>query len=350
MTKFIWKGENVVSKIQKMILALTLVLIILASSLVLGLTKQTRHQELATRQAIEESIQESVQAIKEAEQKELAKFDYPSDIYDKELLKKNQLQVLATDQFSSVDQVIEKVLTDYHIDTNAVSIVYQDYVTGEAYRLNADQYRIAASTIKPIYAMLFLDLVDRGVYQLDTEFPYSASYHADGAGSITNGQPQASYSLKDLMAEMIIYSDNTATNMLYSIYNGQVQPILQAVAQRMNLQDLPGDFYVDNYITAEALSQALTAISQETKYEYLLTLMKEEKERQLFTSYVKQGMANKFGRIDQYVHDAGIYYENDQAQYSLVVMTENLIDADQVLAELNLRVNEWHRSQVKSHE
>lgn len=69
MTKFIWKGENVVSKTQKMILALTLILIILASSLVLGLTKQTRRQELAARQAIEESIQESVQAIKEAEQK-----------------------------------------------------------------------------------------------------------------------------------------------------------------------------------------------------------------------------------------------------------------------------------------
>lgn len=325
-----------------------MVLLLTATGLVISLARHTKHEEKMARQAVEDSVAESVKAIKDAEESRLALTAFDPAIYDKELLIKDQLQVLDAKKFESVDQVIDQVLNKYQVDANAMSIVFQDFVTGESYRINGDQYRIAASTIKPIYAMLFLDLVAQGVYQLETEFPYSASYHADGAGSITNGQPKAAYSLKELLAEMIIYSDNTATNMLYSIYNGQVQPILQAVAQSRGLENLPADFYSDNYITADALSQALQAIAQEPKYEYLLTLMKEEKERQLFTTYVKKGMANKFGRIDQYVHDAGIYYENDQAQYSLVVLSENLINADQVLAELNLRINEWHRSQVQA--
>lgn len=50
--------------------------------------------------------------------------------------------------------------------------------------------------------------------------------------------------------------------------------------------------------------------------------------------------------MDGAVNDAGIYYEDGQPIYALVVFTQDVDSADLFLEEINLRVNEWARSQL----
>ena len=74
-----------------------------------------------------------------------------------------------------------------------------------------------ASMVKVPVAISVLRGVESGAFTLDTTLRLRASDYVDGAGS-TNGYPLATpLSLRYLMEQMIIYSDNTASDMLIDL-------------------------------------------------------------------------------------------------------------------------------------
>ena len=56
-------------------------------------------------------------------------------------------------------------------------------------------------------------------------------------------------------------------------------------------------------------------------------------------------MATKYGQYNNVYHDTGIYYENGQPVYTLVLMTIDVGMVDTFMGELNLRINEWYHYQ-----
>ena len=96
--------------------------------------------------------------------------------------------------------------------------VYVSELGGHAsVSLRADKSWYIASMVKVPVAIAVLRGVDAGAFTLDTTLRLRASDYVDGAGS-TNGFPLATpLSVRYLMEQMIIFSDNTASDMLIDL-------------------------------------------------------------------------------------------------------------------------------------
>lgn len=80
--------------------------------------------------------------------------------------------------------------------------------------LRADERWYMASGIKVPVAIAVLRGVERGDWQLDSRLPLAANDFVDGAGSTNQYGPGERLSVRFLLEQMIIYSDNTATDRL----------------------------------------------------------------------------------------------------------------------------------------
>jgi len=98
-----------------------------------------------------------------------------------------------------------------------IGVYVRDLDTGHAISYKADQRWYLASMVKVPVAMAVLRGIERGDYTLDTEVTLRASDYVDGAGT-TNRQPVGQpIAIRVLLEQMIIYSDNTASDMLIDL-------------------------------------------------------------------------------------------------------------------------------------
>ena len=101
--------------------------------------------------------------------------------------------------------------------TAGVGIYVRDLETGVAVSHRADESWYLASTVKVPVALAVLRAVERGDFTLDTTLRVRAADYVDGAGS-TNWKPVGTpLSVRYLVEQMIIYSDNTASDMLIGL-------------------------------------------------------------------------------------------------------------------------------------
>lgn len=265
------------------------------------------------------------------------------EIYDLTLMKENHLQPGLGTKYHSIERLINDLMKKHQVNEKQIGLAYYNFSSGEHFYINENHYFIAASTTKVPVAMAYFDLIDQNKITLNQNIPFQNSYYEEGAGYITNSPIKKSYPLKDLIYNMIVYSDNTAWFGLkqnykkYGDLNNDILTILE-------INEVPEYYNSDNYSCAYLAEKWLLHIASNEKYYKLIEFMSETEPDQLFTSYIKSGMANKFGRLDNLVHDTGIYYENNQPQYALVCYTEGLKTSDVFLEELNLRVNEFYRN------
>lgn len=264
-------------------------------------------------------------------------------VYNYELMKKNNIQPGLGSDYESVDRLIQDVMKEYGVEADNISLAFYNFYSDQHYYINPDKFMIAASTVKVPIVGLYLDLISQASLNYESMIPFSNSYLIEGNGQITNSELQSAYLLSDLMFNSIVYSDNTAWHTLMGYYSN-FGSYRDAILDFINYYNVPQEYFVDNYNSAFIAEQWLIKIAQDSKYDYLINLMKETDPAQLFRTYVNKGMANKYGQLDNYLHDTGIYYEDEQAQYVLAVYTENLASGYNFLEVLNLRINEWYRS------
>ncbi|AXY24545.1 hypothetical protein CL176_00050 [Suicoccus acidiformans] len=262
--------------------------------------------------------------------------------YNEALMRVNGLEPLDVDKFDSIDALIYQLIEDYQINPENLSIAYTNLVDGDSFFLNEHQPRIAGSIYKFPLVAIYLEEVQAGNLTFDTIIPNTVPYESpDGS------QGYFEASLQTLMDESILYSNNdSAWTLLYYLFHSW-PGFQEALVEFSEYYELPIEYYGDNYMTAVEIDNSLRKVANNPDtYGYLIDLMHNAEPPQLFTSYIQTGMANKYGRIDEMINDAGIYYEDDQAIYTLTVLTENVAQADPFIEELALRVTEWTRSQV----
>ena len=88
------------------------------------------------------------------------------------------------------------------------------------FRYHAEEVFPAASVIKLPMLLDALGQVQAGQLKLEDRYPMRASDHATGSGVLQVMQAGLEPSLRDLLALMIVVSDNTATNMTLDILGG----------------------------------------------------------------------------------------------------------------------------------
>ncbi|WP_326541584.1 serine hydrolase [Pseudorhodoferax sp.] len=102
---------------------------------------------------------------------------------------------------------------------------------GRGFGLHADQSWYLASTVKVPVAVAVLRGVARGAYTLDTPVTLRADDYVDGAGSTNSHAAGAPLPVRYLLEQMIIHSDNTASDMLIGLVGlDQVNAVTAEVA------------------------------------------------------------------------------------------------------------------------
>ncbi|MBR7928093.1 serine hydrolase [Aerococcaceae bacterium zg-ZUI334] len=246
----------------------------------------------------------------------------------------------------SFDQIIYETIEEFGYTTNNVSIAYYDFLNQKHYYLNEWQPMLAASASKVGTAALYANLINEGILTYDTEIPYNESLFEEGAGNITNGDIQESYLLSDLIYEILHYSDNTAWNLLtdyyYTNFGNYHEDLL--LFSGTNIED--ESLYEFNMVNAQVLEGILIQVGSSDIYDEIIDIMMHSQDAWLMKHYVNNDMAAKYGHLDEYFHDIGLYYQNGQAAYALVIMTNDLpIEEDGTENEffglINFRLNKW---------
>ncbi len=141
--------------------------------------------------------------------------------------------------------------------TAGVGVYVRDLDTGVSVSHRADEFWYLASSVKVPVALAVLRAVERGDFTLDTTLRLRASDYVDGAGA-TNARPLGTpLSVRYLLEQMIIYSDNTASDMLIGLIglhavNALVEQLAPHGIERITtLADVRRHAY--GHLTAEAV-------------------------------------------------------------------------------------------------
>lgn len=251
-------------------------------------------------------------------------------------------------QFTSMEELVTATIQEFGLNPEAVSVAYHNYQTDTDFFYNERTPMLVGSVTKVGVARLYADLIADGVMSFETELPYSDALFEEGAGPVTNGEKKASYPLYELFYNSLALSDNTAFNMLFSYYQqiyGNVQESL------LNLSGLSFDqpeYTTNNMADAQMILNMLLPVATEDKYSYILTSLSGNTEAEYFKKYIQEGMFTKYGSIGGSLHDSGIYMEDGEPVYALVVLTNGQGNVDEFLATMNLRMNEWGKFQQQN--
>jgi beta-lactamase class A len=98
-----------------------------------------------------------------------------------------------------------------------IGVYVRDLDTGETVSHRATQRWYLASMVKVPVAIAVLRGVERGDFTLDTPVTLRASDYVDGAGSTNHKPVGAAVRIRALLEQMIIHSDNTASDMLIDL-------------------------------------------------------------------------------------------------------------------------------------
>ncbi|APW35900.1 serine hydrolase [Rhodoferax koreense] len=98
-----------------------------------------------------------------------------------------------------------------------LGVYVRDLGTGHAASHRAEETWYLASTVKVPIAIAVLRGVDRGDYRLDTRLVLRDTDLVDGAGQTVKQHVGAPLSIRYLLNQMIVYSDNTASDMLIGL-------------------------------------------------------------------------------------------------------------------------------------
>lgn len=112
-----------------------------------------------------------------------------------------------------------------------LGVYVRDLDTGAAMSYRADETWYLASMVKVPVAIAVLRGVERGDYTLGTSLRVRAGDYVDGAGFTNRHAPGAPLSIRYLIEQMIVYSDNTASDMLIDLVGiGELNTLVQSLS------------------------------------------------------------------------------------------------------------------------
>ena len=244
----------------------------------------------------------------------------------------------------STEEIITHYRSELEVPEDWISVAYTDLITDETYHHNETEVMTAASTTKVLLAMLYFDLVESEMLNMDTYIPYYDGGFEEGGGNITadvvNGVGQNSYSLDYTIQEMIIRSDNTATNMLRRFYTDNFGPLGEGMRSVVPDSDYTAKMLEQNTTSAALLEETLLALLENDAYAPIIEHMRSADENLYFKYYIEEDMPVKYGLLYELKHHTGIYEIDGEPVYTLIILTSNLghEQANEFFGGINLQL------------
>lgn len=218
---------------------------------------------------------------------------------------------------------IKKIIDNF---SGTVGVVVK-YKTGEEILINESIVFPSASLIKLFIAFV----IDQNIYE--KKISIKNEFKVGGCGVLKNLNTSLELSIRDLIALMLSFSDNTATNILID-YLGKEninQKIKFAgfkntILGRMMLDNEAKERGEDNYTTPKDVEKVLDILC---KNEEIVNILKNQgynnKINIYFTRDERIKFAHKTGELKCIEHDAGRAYFNDE-WVDIIVMTKDLVN------------------------
>lgn len=240
-----------------------------------------------------------------------------------------------------VKTIVEKYMQEKNLNENNFAFFYYKPSTKEYYFYNENTFFTAASTIKVPIAMAYYDKINNGEKTLESTLQYKSGHYEAGGGSTSARYKVGNYiPLQFLLEQMIVNSDNTATNILISGLGGQ-KPYRAAVASYTQ-RELPSNFSATNITSAGYASDVIKILyANQEKYQDLIGYMKKSSGG----GYLKKNIttcevAHKYGSYNGNIHDYGIVYAKEE--YLIGVFTKGVPHAEDLIASINQDILAQH--------
>ena len=212
------------------------------------------------------------------------------------------------------------------------SVFIVDVDTGDYVDIAGGEAMSAASTIKVPILVAFLQAVDAGRIALNQGLVMQEDQMAGGSGTMQNEPVGSRYTALDVAAQMIVTSDNTATNMMIDVLGGanalnqQFQAWgLESTVLRNPLPDLEGT----NTTSTKDLALLVTLVDQggllsARSRDRLFSIMQRTANRSLLPFGVNDDsiLANKTGDIETVLGDVALVDAPNGKRYVIATLVD----------------------------
>lgn len=260
----------------------------------------------------------------------------------KEKLYNECLSRKATDADYTIEIVnAQKELTDYIKKNYSASVSYEDLTYGYTFNYKEDTIYYAASTIKALVALYIYTNAAEGKINLDDTITYSSKFKVSYSTGVSKHKLGSKIKIRDLVKYSIIYSDNSAHQMLISyIGKSKLKSFGKSLGAKNTLNG--GDNFgntssADGLIYMKAVNNFIEnngALGEELRSFFVSSQQKE-------LSVNNLEVAHKYGLYKKYYHNMGIVY--DERPYVVSVMTlEGTDQQEKAINNISAKVYELH--------
>jgi beta-lactamase class A len=238
------------------------------------------------------------------------------------------------------------------------AVIFYDFETGGKVAINSNLVTEAASLIKlPVMLEVYKQISD-GSLRPDKELVLRDADKTGGAGVLKDEKAGTRWSVEKLTELMIVFSDNTATDMLIDLVGmDKVEGTIKEIGlTRTTLKRKIFDFDqidrgLDNLTTAEDMLVLYRELYEgdafREKYRgIMLNNLKGQKNRKIIPKFLPEEVqvAHKTGGLLGIVHDAGIVYPAKRKPYVLILMSEQVANtekAEEQFAALSKKIYDF---------
>ena len=247
------------------------------------------------------------------------------------------------------DEIIEKL----ERLPGKISFLYENLETGDGFSYHQQEPLMAASVIKMFVMAAAFEKEKRGTFSMDEMFSVKKEDRVPSCGALTYLHDGILVTGMDLVTLMIIFSDNTATNVLIDILGmEEINEIIRGLGFRQTL--LQRKMYdmersgrgIQNYITAHETGRLLKmmyngVLIDRQSSKTMISILKYQQLCSKIPFYLQAlsespEIAHKTGEDTGITHDVGIVYGKEPF---LVCFCGNETDTpafERVMAEVSL--------------
>ena len=252
-------------------------------------------------------------------------------------------------------EAIRRIAEKYDAKTTGdLGLLFTDLKTGETVTVNPDKELPAASTFKVFLLAEFLRQCEEGKYNLMDRHELKEEFVSPGSGVLRDLIPGMNLTLLDYARLMMMLSDNTATDYLYSLTGRDniKNNVIDAFGLSRTKCDFPCKLLIETYFDPAHKKVAgernwrntddylcLTATNDSTSPNDMAKVLKMAYDKTLFSPWVSEQMidimkrchtnsripkelprdvevAHKTGTMDKVANDCGIVY-TEKGDYML---------------------------------
>ena len=219
----------------------------------------------------------------------------------------------------------EEVINQLDRVSGNISFLYENLVTGEHVGYREDEPMMAASVIKLFVMVSVFERIESGKLNPDLMISIDRKDCVPSCGALTYLHEGISVTVSDLVTLMIIFSDNTATNVLIDLLgmNSINETIDSLGFKRTQLNRKMYDVErssrgIQNYITASETGRLLAMMDRgelisEAASRKMIDILKNQQLNSkipFFLQALKEApeIAHKTGEDQGITHDVGIIY------------------------------------------